>query len=155
MRFFRLALVVPIALSALALMASPASARTGRTATAVLVPTHLSIGQAELGRFGISISVPLRFTCDPTLNVAFGDVSVTQVSGHKLAQGSGNFTNAFPGVPCTGAPEKITVQVNASGAFAFRKGEKALGNADLFLFDPVSGNLSPTSIVGQAIAITR
>jgi hypothetical protein len=158
MRFFRLALVVPIALGALALLSSPASARTARTArtaTAVLVPTHLSIGQAELGRFGISVSVPLKFTCDPTLNVAFGDVSVTQVSGHKLAQGSGNFSNAFPGVPCTGALEKITVQVNASGAFAFRKGDKALGNADLFLFDPVLGNISTTSIVGQAIAITR
>jgi hypothetical protein len=148
-RFFRLALVVPIALSSLALMSSPASARTGSIAT------HLSIGQAELGRFGISISVPLRFTCDPTLNVAFGDVSVTQVSGHKLAQGTGAFSNAFPGVPCTGKSEKVTVQVNATGAFAFRVGKKAIGSADLNVYDPVSGNLYTTSVSGQAITITR
>ncbi len=98
--------------------------------------------------------MPLRFTCDPTLNVAFGDVSVVQVSGHKLAQGTGSFTNAFPGVPCTGVSEKVTVQVNASGAFAFRKGDKALASADLSLFDPVSGNLSTTSIKGRAITLT-
>jgi hypothetical protein len=89
------------------------------------------------------------------LNVAFGDASVTQVSGHKLAKGSGNFVNNFPGVPFPGASETVTVNVNASGAFAFKQGKKALGSADLTLFDPVAGTLSTTSISGQTITITK
>jgi hypothetical protein len=80
---------------------------------------------------------------------------VTQVSGHKLAQGSGSFTNAFPGVPCTGASETVTVQVPASGGFAFKSGRKAIASADLTLFDPVSDILSTTSLTGQAITIAK
>jgi hypothetical protein len=149
MRLFRLALPVSIALGALALLSSPASASTP------LIPTQLSIGQVQLGPLGASVSVAVTFTCDPSLNVAFGDASVTQVSGHKLAQGTGFFQNNFPGVPCTGASETVTVNVNASGGFAFKHGNKALGSADLTLFDPVSNNLSTTSISGQTITITK
>ncbi len=151
MRVFRFALVVPITLGALALMSSPASAKHRTTS----VTSQLSIGQAQLGPLGASVSVPLTFTCDPTLNVAFGDASVTQVSGHKLAQGSGSFVNAFPGVPCTGTSETVTLQVNVFGAFAFKQGKKAIGSADLTLFDPVAGTLSATSVTGQAITITK
>ena len=151
MRLFRFALVVPIALGALALMSSPASAKHRTTS----VSTQLSIGQVQLGPLGASVSVPLTFTCDPTLNVAFGDASVTQVSGHKLAQGSGFFENDFPGVPCTGASETVAVQVDASGSFAYKQGKKAIGNADLTLFDPVSGTLSTTSVTGQVVTITK
>ena len=149
MRLFRLALPVPIALGALALLSSPASAST------TLIPTQLSRGPVQLGPLGASVSVALTFTCDPSLNVAFGDASVTQVTGHKLAQGSGFFQNNFPGVPCTGASETVTVNVTASGGFAFKHGSKAIGSADLNLFDPVSGNLSTTSINGQTISITK
>ncbi len=149
MRLFRLALPVPIALGALALLSSPASA------TATLIPTQLSIGQVQLGPLGASVSVAITFTCDPSLNVAFGDASVTQVSGHKLAQGSGSFVNNFPGVPCTGVSETVTVNVTAFGGFAFKQGNKALGSADLTLFDPVSGTLATTSISGQTITITK
>src|ERR1700730_731178 len=62
MRFFRHAFVVPIALIALALMSSPASA---------LTPTQLSVGHTQLGLYGLSVSVRIKFTCDPSLNVAF------------------------------------------------------------------------------------
>ena len=147
MRLLRFALIVPIALSALVLLSSPASAS--------VIPTQLSIGQPKLGPLGASVSVPLTFTCDPTLNVAFGDASVTQVSGHKLAQGSGTFVNNFPGVPCTGASETISVAVNAFGGFAFKQGHKAIAGADLTVFDPVSGNLSTTSVTGQAVTIRK
>jgi hypothetical protein len=147
MRTFRLALVVPIALAALAVLSSPASASS--------VPTQVSIGQAKLGPLGASVSVSLTFTCDPTLNVAFGDASVTQVHGHKLAQGSGSFVNNFPGVPCTGVSETVAVQVNASGSFAFKRGDHAIASADFTIFDPVSGILSTTSVTGQAITITK
>ena len=149
MRLFCLALPVPIALGALALLSSPASAST------TLIPTQLSIGPVQLGPLGASVSVALTFTCDPSLNVAFGDASVTQVSGHKLAQGSGTFVNNFPGVPCTGASETVSVGVNAFGGFAFKQGHKAIASADLTVFDPVSGNLSTTSITGQAVTIRK
>lgn len=151
MRVFRFALVVPVALGALALLSSPASAKHRPTS----VPTQLSIGQVQLGPLGASVSVPLTLTCDPTLNVAFGDASVTQVSGHKLTLGTGSFINDFPGVPCTGVPETVTVQVNATGSFAYKQGKKAIGNTDLNLFDPVSGNLSTTSVTGQAVTIRK
>jgi hypothetical protein len=145
MRILRSALVVPVAVAAVALLSSPASASS--------VPTHLSIGQVRLGPLGASVSIRIRFTCDPTLNVAYGDASVTQVRGHKLgAQGSGSFTNSFPGVPCTGAAETVTMQANAFGSFAFKKGT-AIASADLTVFDPVSGNLSTTSVIGQAVTI--
>jgi hypothetical protein len=140
-------LPLPIALGELALLSSPASART--------IPTQLSIGQVQLGPLGAFVSVAVTFTCDPSLNVAFGDASVTQVKGHKLARGSGNFVNNFPGVPCTGASETVTVNADASGEFAFKQGKKALGSADLTLYDPVAGTLSTTSISGQTITITK
>ena len=120
MRLLRFALVVPIALGALALMSSPASAKHRTTS----VSTQLSIGQVQLGPLGASVSVPLTFTCDPTLNVAFGDASVTQVSGHKLAQGSGFFENDFPGVPCTGASETVTVQVDSVWIVRLQAGQE-------------------------------
>lgn len=135
------------ALGALAFMASPASAAP--------ISTQFSIGQVQLGPLGASVSVQLVFTCDPSLNVAYGDATVIQASGHKLAQGTGTFENNFPGVPCTGASETVTVQVPASGGFAFKVGKNAIANADLNLFDPVSNNISTTTISGQAITITK
>jgi hypothetical protein len=137
------------ALGALALVSSPASAATAS------VSTQLSIGQVQLGPLGASASVLLVFRCDPSLNVAFGDVSVTQESGHKLAQGVGSFFNNFPGVPCTGASESVNVQVPDSGGFAFKRGNKSIASVDLNLFDPLSRQLSTTSITGQAITITK
>jgi hypothetical protein len=137
------------ALGAPALMASPASAATAP------ISTQLAIGQVQLGPLGASVSVPLVFTCDPGRNVAFAEVSVTQVSGHRLAQGFGFLENSFPGVPCTGTSETVNMQATASGAFAFKQGKKATATVDMDLFDPVSSNLSTISINGQAIAITK
>ena len=145
-RLGRITLGLAIPLGALVFVSSPASAST---------PTQLSVSNATLGPLGASVSVTLTLTCDPSVNVAFGDASVTQVSGHKLAQGSGSFTNSFPGVPCTGAAETITVSVNAFGSFAFKNGKNAMASADVTVFDPVSGNLSTTSISGQAITIKK
>jgi hypothetical protein len=109
----------------------------------------------QLGQLGASVSVTLEFTCDPSQNVAYADVSVTEESGHRLAQGFGSYFNNFPGVPCTGAPETVSVQVQDSGGFAFKRGNKAMATVDLNLFDPVTHNLSTTSITGQAITITK
>jgi hypothetical protein len=147
MRIFRFAMVAPTALGALALLSSPASAST--------IPTQLSIGQVQLGPLGASVSVSLAFTCDPTLNVAFGDAFVGQVSGHRLTQGGGSFVNNFPGVPCTGASESVIVQVYSSGSFAFKSGKKVLASADFTTYDPVADTLSTTTVNGQAVTITK
>lgn len=144
MRFFRRAFVVPIALIALALMSSPASA---------LTQTQLSIGHTQLGLYGLSVSVRIKFTCDPSLNVAFADVRVSEAIGHRLAQGSGSFSNNFPGNPCRGTLQTRAVRVEAFGAWIFEAGKKAVASADLTLFNPVSGALTTTSVIGQAVTI--
>ena len=147
MRFVRFALVVPIALGALALMASSASA---------LIPTQLSIpADVTLGPLGASVSVPLTVTCARKLNIAFGDASVIEATGHKLVQGIGSFANNPPGVPCTGKSETITMQVSVSGDLPFKKGNKAIASADLTIFNPKTGTLTTTSIANQAITISK
>jgi hypothetical protein len=152
MRLFRFAMVALLALGALVFGSSAAWAKPKPASP---MTTQLSIGKVQLGPLGASVSVALSFTCDPTLNVAFADASVTQVTGHKLTQGVGSILNDFPGVPCTGAPETLSVPVTATGSFAFKQTKKALASADLNLFDPVSDNLSTTSITGQAVTITK
>jgi hypothetical protein len=136
---------LPVAVTGVLLITSlPASAQI----------SQLAIGAPTLGPpKGATISVPLNFTCDVGQNVAFGDVFMTQVSGHKLSQGAGNFENPPPGVPCTGAPESVTVSVVATGAFTFKSGT-AVASADLTVFDPVSGALTTDSVTGQAVRIT-
>lgn len=148
MRIFRLALAVPVTLAALALLSSPASATT--------ISTRVSFGQVRLGPLGASVYVPIVFKCDPSLNVAFGDASVTQLlTGHKLVQGSGSFVNNYPGVPCTGTTEKVTVQVITSGSIAYRRGDRAIASADFTVFDPVAQILTTTTLSQKPITISR
>lgn len=129
---------------ALLITSSPASAQV----------TQLKVGVPTLGPLGATLSVRLTFTCDTALNVAFGDVIVSQVSGHKLAQGVGTFVNAFPGVPCTGRSEGMTLKVVPVGSFAFKQG-RAIEGADLTVFDPVAGTLATRSVSGQAVRIAK
>jgi hypothetical protein len=137
------------ALGVLAPLSSPASAATAS------VSTQLSIGQVRLGPLGASVSVLVVFRCDPSLNVAFADANVSQESGHRLAQGFGSFYNRFPGVPCTGASQSVTVPVTDYEGFAFKQGTRVMAGADLNLFDPVSGNLSTTTITAQSVRIFK
>ena len=89
-----------IAAIGLLFMAAPASAQVNQ----------ISIGTPRLDSKGITVTVPLTVICDTDFNIAFGDVNVVQSSGHKLAQGTGSFVNEFPGVPCTGSPQSVTVR---------------------------------------------
>ena len=116
--------------------------------------SQLTVGAPTLLLKAGSISVPLNFTCDVGQNVAFADVFVRQVSGHKLAQGAANFENPPPGVPCTGAPESVTMTVPAGIAFTFKVGQ-AVASADFTVFDPVSGVLTTDSVTGQVVRITN
>jgi hypothetical protein len=118
------------------------------------IGTRVSVGQTTLVGKGAQVTVRLTFVCDPHLNVAFGDVAVNQVSGHKLAQGAGIFLNNFPGVPCTGRPEVINVTVPSGTSFAFKPGS-ATATADFNTFDPVAGVLATTTVGPSTVRITK
>lgn len=115
---------------------------------------QVSIGDPQLGPEGASVSVPLTIVCDVGYNIAFGDVSVAQSTGHKLALGFGSFSNDFPGVPCTGASQTVTATVTTATSFAFKQG-KASGSADVSVFNPVTGDLPTESVGPQAIRIRK
>ena len=107
--------------------AAPASARIDQ----------ISLGTPQLGPRGITVVVPLTVTCDTDFNIAFGDVNIVQASGHKLAQGTGSFVNDFPGVPCTGSPQSVSVTVPSTSSFTLKQGN-AFASADVTVFNPVT-----------------
>lgn len=139
------ATVVAVAF-ALGIVASPSGAQS--------ISTQVTIGQATLVGKGAQVTVALTAVCDPSLNIAFGDVTASQVSGHKLAQGTGSFVNNFPGVPCTGTPEMIDVTVPSGTSFAFKQGNANIA-ADFTTFDPASGNLATTTVGPFTARITK
>ena len=136
--------LVLIAILGLLFVAAPASAQVNQ----------ISVGTPTLGSKGITVNVPLTFVCDTDFNVAFGDVNVVQSSGHKLAQGTGSFVNDFPGVPCTGSPQSVTVSVPSTSSFAFKQGS-AFANADVTVFDPVTLDLITEVAPLQSVRIRK
>jgi hypothetical protein len=146
MRAFRVLIVVAAVMTGSAFsLAAPASAQ---------VATHLSVGPPHLVGKGAEVNVKLTVVCDPSLNIAFGDVSVTQVSGHKLANGSGSFVNDFPGVPCTGSAQSVHVIVQSFTSFAYKQGS-ATASADVFTYNPVTGDLPETILGSRDVRIIR
>ena len=133
-----------IAAIGLLFVAAPASAQVNQ----------ISIGTPSLASKGITVSVPLTVICDADFNISFGDVNVVQSSGHKLAQATGSFVNDFPGIPCTGSSQSVTVSVPSSSSFAFKQGS-ALGSADVTVFNPVTGDLITEFAAQQTIRIRK
>ena len=81
--------------------------------------------EATLGPEGATLTVPVTVNCDS----GFGSVSVTvsQSSGHRLAQGSGQML-----VSCTGSDETVQVPVgNFPAVNAYKKG-RATASATVF-----------------------
>jgi hypothetical protein len=76
---------------------------------------------AALVAKGAAVQVPVEVTCNATGPVDVL-VNLTQKSGSGVAQGFGSTT-----VGCTGSGEQITVQVRASGAKPFKKGDAVAG----------------------------
>lgn len=107
--------------------------------------SRLSLGDASLGLQGASATVPLSLTCNTGWNIAFASVNLAQANGSRLAQGSGVFENAFPGVPCTGKRQTVIVTVFNTSPWVFRQGEAAVsGEADVF--NPVTNELFAKSL---------
>src|SRR6185437_16402849 len=75
-RIHRLLAVVAVAATSLFGWAGAASGQ---------VATQVTVGTPHIIERGAEVSVPIAVTCDPSLNIAFGDATVQQVSGHKLA----------------------------------------------------------------------
>jgi hypothetical protein len=125
MRHLRAALVVTVAALA---VPSAASAQID----------SLSVSGGRLANGGASVVVTLTYQCQVGWNVAFGDVTVAQVSGKKLARGDGFFSNNFPGVPCTGGPETRDVTVDSFTSFAFKQGRATATSVNLSVFNPTT-----------------
>ncbi|MDP9332145.1 MAG: hypothetical protein M3Q30_02355 [Actinomycetota bacterium] len=143
MRVLRAFIIVIVALGVL-LVASPASAQV----------SQISFGQPRLGPEGASVVIPMTVVCDVGFNLAFGDVGVSQSSGHKLASAFGFFSNNYPGVPCTGAPQAITIRAFDFSPYAFKLGSAA-AFADVTVFNPVTGDLITKTTDPQVVRITR
>jgi len=143
MRYLRAAIVSAIATAALAVPSS-----------ALAQIDSLSVSDARLGPEGATVVVTLTVQCQPGWNIAFGDVSVAQATGHKLAQGSGSFFNNFPGVPCTGAPQSQDVTASTFTSFAFKQG-KATATGNLSVFNASTGSLVTESTGAQPIRIQK
>jgi len=126
MRYLRSVLIAAVAVGALVV---PSSASAQINSLSVSSPAHLTADR--------SMAVTLTYECDPGWNVAFGDVTVRQLTGFKQAVGFGSFFNSFPGVPCTGAPQTSEVTVSSFGSFTFKPG-KALVTATLTVFNPTT-----------------
>ncbi len=123
---------------------------------ALVVPTSafaqissISIGQAQLGPQGASLSVPVTVQCDSGWTLNFVSVSVAQRSGRFLAQGSG-FTSW--GAPCVG-PGTIVVPVTNSSFVAFRQGSASV-TANVAVVNQTTFNFFTKTVV-QTIRITR
>jgi hypothetical protein len=141
MRYLRSAMVAVISAAALVLPSS-----------ALAQITSVSVGNAQLGPEGASVSLPVTVQCEPDWNLAFADVSVAQATGHKLAQGSGFFSEPFPGVPCS-TPVTLTITVSDFSSFAFKQGGAA-ATATVDVFNPATFGFS-TQTVTQEIRIRK
>ena len=126
----------------------------GVSASSAQIATSLSVGHTTITGKGLAATVVLDFECDPSLNVAFGDATVSQVSGHKVSSGTGFFVNNFPGVPCTGGAETVTVSVPTGTSFAFKHGHATV-SADLSVFDPVSGILTQVTAGPETVRLGK
>jgi hypothetical protein len=141
MRFFR-ALVLSAIILGASVFPSSAFAQI----------TSISIGNAQLTANGASVSVPVTVQCEAGWNLAFGNLGITQVSGHRLTSGFGSFSENFPGVPCS-TPVAVLLTVNASGSFAFKQGT-ASATANVEVFNPSTFAFFSQTI-SQTIRITH
>ncbi len=115
---------------------------------------RISIGDGRLGLQGASVTLPVIVECDEDWNLAFASVNVVQANGPRLAQGSGGFFNEFPGVPCTGRPQTLTVTVDNTSPWVFRRGTAAV-SAEITVYQPGPGDLTSRSVEPQEIRIRR
>jgi hypothetical protein len=143
MRELRAVVVAAFAVAALAIPSS-----------ALAQLDSVSVSNVRLGPEGATVSATLTVQCQTGWNIAFGNLTVSQATGHKLAQGSGSFSNIFPGVPCTGAPQSQDVSVSTFTSFAFKQG-KAAGSGSLTLFNPTTFALPSFPIGPQETRITK
>lgn len=114
----------------------------------------ITFGDGSLGLQGASITVPLVIKCRPGWNIAYGDANIAQASGDKLAQGFGTFENVYPGVPCTGNPQLVSVVVFDSSPWVFRVGTAA-ASGDVSVYNPDTTEIQTSVANPREIAVFR
>jgi hypothetical protein len=119
-------------------------------ATAAAQITSVSLTAGQLAAQGASVPLQVTVQCDPGWNFAFATATVTQVSGHRLAQGAGSIFEPFPGVPC-GTPANLTI--DDSSPFAFKQGD-ATANVTVAVFNPATSSLVEQTVT-QNIRLTK
>jgi hypothetical protein len=145
MRYLRSAVAAAIAAAALLV---PSSAAAQIRSLSISSTGVLSSPEGD------SATVTLAFRCRPAWNVAFGNATLAQSTGGKLARGFGDFINDFPGVPCTGARQTQDVVVTTETSFAFKPG-KATATADLTVFNPTTERLRSDSTGPTAVKLSK
>ena len=101
---------------------------------------RVTFGDATLGLEGASVRLTVTVTCQRGWNLAFGFVHVAQNNDGRLAQGFGSFSNEFPGVPCTGSAQTMSILVRNSSPWAFRR-DDAAADAEIDVFNQTTGSL--------------
>lgn len=105
--------------------------------------------EATLGPEGATLTVPVTVNCDAG-QVGWVSVTVSQASGHRLAQGSGSTS-----IACTGSEETLSVPVgNFPAVNAYKQG-KASASATLHVFDPATWQSFTASAGPQEITIRK
>ena len=115
---------------------------------------QITFRDATLGLQGAGATLPLDVTCQPGWNLAFGSVNLAQADPPRLAQGFGTFENVFPGVPCTGSAQTLTVTVFNTSPWVFKRGTAA-ASGSVTVFDPETGELITESAEPQEIQIRQ
>jgi hypothetical protein len=126
----------------------------GVSASSAQTTNSLAFGQSTIAFNGLVVNTTLNIVCDPSLNIAFVNATIAEVSGHKVAQGTASFVNDFPGVPCTGSTQILSLTVVTSSSFAFKQGT-AIGTADVTLFDPVGFTFTDVTAGPTGVRITK
>ena len=102
--------------------------------TALAQVDSVSVSDARLGPDGTTLAVTAVVQCEPGWFLFGMFIDVTQVSGHKIARGSGSF---FPSTS-TSCPVTEVIPVSNFGAFAFKNG-KATATATVGVSNPSTG----------------
>jgi hypothetical protein len=105
--------------------------------------------EASLGPEGATVTVPVIVNCDAG-QFGFLSVTVSQSTGHRLAQGSGGAT-----VACTGSDQTVAIEVgNFPGVNAYKQG-RASASGTLQVVDPSTGQSFEAIAGPQEIRIRR
>ena len=114
----------------------------------------VTYGDAQLGLQGASVTLPLTVKCQSGWNLAFGSLRVTQATAERLAQGFGDFTQDFPGVPCGDKGATVNVVAFDNSPWTFHAGTAAV-EADVTIYNPNTDELISRTFAPESFRIVE